>query len=187
MLLRFFPSSIPSLLDRYFHSLDFSQKPVAHVVDPVCDGRHAEGTRCPIPDDGVRPRPMAGFDAGITLPDFPEFGNIIVRSTAFAKLLCTDEFLRHKWDVGNLVLPYAFQLRNFNKYHFEMKCWWSCVPVRRRRTDCCVQGSGNLRARVEERASTSLESRLRPGRGMKISARELVFFVEPKHLLFKHR
>jgi hypothetical protein len=61
--------------------------------NPICDGRHLQGTRYAIPFYGVKPLPITGFKLRVTLADHPDLSKVHIRSSSLAQLFCTKSFL----------------------------------------------------------------------------------------------
>jgi hypothetical protein len=95
-------------------------------ANPVCYGGHLEGTRCAIPVYGIKPAPMMGFCAFVTLPEYPHLDEMRICSTSFVRLFCTDEFLKHphvfhkQFDRLMKVFHEAVSFYEENGYEFEV-------------------------------------------------------------------
>jgi hypothetical protein len=105
--------------------VDFSPS-TATCGNPICDGRHLEGTRCQIPLHGVKPFPITRFKMKLILGDHPHLGELHIRSTSLAQLFCSKMFLglphhfRRKARKMHRVIEAAFDFYRQNGYQFEL-------------------------------------------------------------------
>ncbi len=105
--------------------VDFSSS-TATCGNPICDGRHLEGTRCQIPFHGVKPFPITGFNMRLILGDHPRLGEVQIRSSSLAQLFCSKRFLglphllRRKAHTIHRVIDGAFDFYRQNGYKFEL-------------------------------------------------------------------
>jgi hypothetical protein len=95
-------------------------------ANPVCDGRHLEGTRCAIPFYKTKPFPITGFSVLLTLPEYPDLGSIRLSSTTFSLLFCSEKYLKfpHLYNKGAHMVPdvvqSAFDFYSKTGYLFEV-------------------------------------------------------------------